>query len=95
MSCVTKGVSVRWIFVVNAEATCSRARATPRPRRVAGRAPRRPRTPDRPARAGPARTPVDVERPACTIDTTLPMNGYSGGTAAGGPILGRATEAEN
>jgi hypothetical protein len=24
MSCVTKGVSVRWIFVVNAEATCTR-----------------------------------------------------------------------
>jgi hypothetical protein len=70
MSCVTKGVSVRWIFVVNAEATCTRDPAAEA--RVAGRAPRRPRTPDRPARAGPARTPVDVERPACTIDTTLP-----------------------
>jgi len=31
MSCVTKGVSVRWIFVVNAEATtCTRRTRVPR-----------------------------------------------------------------
>lgn len=49
----------------------------------ATRAPRRPRT-GRRARTGP----VDVERPAGAPYYNVTMNGYSGGTAAGGPILG-------
>jgi hypothetical protein len=69
-SCVTKGVSVRLIFVVNAA-------------RRARRAPRRPRT-GRRAR-GPARLTLR-DRRAPHYNVT--MNGYSGGTAAGGPILG-------
>jgi len=111
MSCVTKGVSVRWIFVrVNiARRRPCRVHARPATRaRGRGRfrffrASRRPRT-GRRARTGP----VDVERPARTILQTLPVHerSYSGGhrgrarvprpgrARPGGPILGRATEAE-
>ena len=83
MSCVTKGVSVRWIFVVNAEATCRRARARPAAAaeaRVAGRAPRRPRTGRRARdRPGPRLTLRDWRAPYYKEVYNVTMNGYSGG----------------